>query len=432
MLEILPVTGIGDVTPDADLAALIGDAAPWLADGDILVVTSKIVSKAEGRLVQVPLDGPEREAIKAEILAAETARMVARRAKIKIVQTHHGFVMNNAGIDESNVDRSTMVLLPQDPDASARALRAGLAKRGLDVAVVVTDTMGRPWRNGLADFAIGSAGIHPLRDHRGETDAYGNELHVTQMAVADELAAAAELVKGKVDQVPVAVVRGLSYTDGPGVTEVLVRDAEHDLFRLGTGEAQRSAVTARRSHRTFRKEEPVPHDLIRQAVSDALTAPAPHHSTPWRYVLVSERRQALLTAMREAWAADLAGDGFTPEQIERRLRRGDLLWEAPELVVPCLVMDAAHTYPDARRSDAERTMFHVAMGAGVQSLLISLAAQGLGSCWVSSTMFCADVVRTVLDLPADWHPMGSVAIGYPAEAASPRPARDPEEYLVTR
>jgi coenzyme F420-0:L-glutamate ligase/coenzyme F420-1:gamma-L-glutamate ligase len=207
-LEIRPVRGIGDVTAGDDLVEMIGAAAPWLADGDVLVVTSKIVSKAEGRLVEVPADGPERDAARAAALAAETARVVARRGPTTIVQTHHGFVMAAAGIDASNVDKTHLVLLPADPDESARRLREGFLARGLDVAVIISDTMGRAWRNGLTDVALGAAGIAPFRDHRGETDPYGNELQITQMAVIDELAAAGELVKGKCDQVPVAVVRG--------------------------------------------------------------------------------------------------------------------------------------------------------------------------------------------------------------------------------
>ncbi|WP_173156574.1 coenzyme F420-0:L-glutamate ligase [Phytohabitans suffuscus] len=244
-LEVLPVTGIGDVSPGDDLAALIAGAAPWLRDGDVLVVTSKIVSKAEGQLVDVPAEGPERAAARDEVLAAETARRVATRGQTRIVQTHHGFVMASAGIDASNVDRQRLVLLPKDPDASARALRAALRERhGVDVAVVVSDTMGRPWRNGLTDVALGAAGIAPVRDHRGETDPYGNELHITQMAVVDELAAASELVKGKTDQVPVAVVRGyLSRPgdDGPGAV-TLVREAAADMFSLGTAEARAAGL----------------------------------------------------------------------------------------------------------------------------------------------------------------------------------------------
>jgi coenzyme F420-0:L-glutamate ligase/coenzyme F420-1:gamma-L-glutamate ligase len=238
-LEVMPVLGIPEITEGDDLAALIHTAAPWLEDGDVLVVTSKIVSKAEGRLVPVPENGPEREAAREAVLAGETARVVARRGSTRIVQTHHGFVMASAGIDASNVDRGHLVLLPVDPDASARALRARLRARGTDVAVIVSDTMGRPWRTGLTDVALGVAGMEPLRDYRGETDAHGNELHITQMAIVDELCAAAELVKNKYDQVPVAVVRGLAVTgtpDGPGA-RVLLRDPAYDLFALGTAEA---------------------------------------------------------------------------------------------------------------------------------------------------------------------------------------------------
>ena len=243
-LEVMPVRGMGDVTAGDDLAEMITSAAPWLRDGDVLVVTSKIVSKAEGRLVDVPADGPEREAAREEILAAETARVVARRGPTAIVQTHHGFVMAAAGIDASNVDKTHLVLLPADPDASARALRAALRDRGLHVGVIVSDTMGRAWRNGLTDVALGAAGIEPFRDHRGEIDPYGNELQLTEMAVIDELAGAGELVKGKCDQVPVAVVRGYpgagtAATDG---AKVLLRDAASDMFSLGTAEARAAGL----------------------------------------------------------------------------------------------------------------------------------------------------------------------------------------------
>jgi coenzyme F420-0:L-glutamate ligase/coenzyme F420-1:gamma-L-glutamate ligase len=241
-LAILPIAGLGDVRPGDDLAALIVRAAPWLLDGDVLVVTSKIVSKAEGALADVPAaEGPDRDEARASVLAAETARVVARRGPTSIVATRHGFVMAAAGIDASNVDPDHLVLLPKDPDASARALRSELRERfGLDVVVIVSDTMGRPWRNGLTDVALGVAGIEAIRDYRGERDAYGNELQITQMSPVDELAGAAELVKGKYDQVPVAVVRGLRITgtpDGAGAA-ILVRSADTDMFSLGTAEAR--------------------------------------------------------------------------------------------------------------------------------------------------------------------------------------------------
>ncbi|QSB13910.1 coenzyme F420-0:L-glutamate ligase [Natronosporangium hydrolyticum] len=258
-LQIFPVTGIGEVTPGADLAELIVTAAPWLADGDVLVVTSKIISKAEGRLVPLPAPGPARETARIDVIAGETARTVAARGSTRIVATHHGFVMASAGVDASNVDSDHVVLLPKDPDGAARMLRATLAARHhRRVAVVVSDTMGRPWRNGLTDVALGAAGIPPLRDHRGETDRYGNPLTLTQQAQVDQLAAAADLVKGKIDGVPVAVVRGLPLAppdgpardgvtltaDPPGVVETLVRNPADDLFSLGTAEARAAGLRA--------------------------------------------------------------------------------------------------------------------------------------------------------------------------------------------
>ncbi|MFY1636079.1 coenzyme F420-0:L-glutamate ligase [Solwaraspora sp. WMMB335] len=272
-LEILPVTGIGEVAPGDDLADLIARAAPWLHDGDVLVVTSKIVSKAEGRLVDLPVAEPDRTRRYDEALAAETTAVVARRGPTRIARTRHGFVMAAAGIDNSNVAADRLVLLPLDPDRSARELRRALrARLGVDVAVVVSDTMGRPWRNGLTDVALGAAGVPPLLDYRGQTDRYGNELRLTQMAVVDELAGAGELVKGKSEQVPVAVIRGYPWRpgpttgagetaqagettgagpaaeaggqsrlvgvpDGPGVRP-LIRDLDQDMFTLGTAEAR--------------------------------------------------------------------------------------------------------------------------------------------------------------------------------------------------
>ncbi|MHB1596285.1 MAG: coenzyme F420-0:L-glutamate ligase [Streptosporangiaceae bacterium] len=423
-VTVTGVQGLPEIPAGADLAGLIAAAAPDLADGDVVVVTSKIVSKAEGRVISA-----DRESA----IEAETVRVVARRGSTTIAQTRHGLVLAAAGVDRSNTAPGTVVLLPEDPDASARRLRKGLADlTGASIGVLITDTMGRPWRNGQTDTAIGVAGVLPLRDHRGDVDAFGNVLDVTMAAVADEIAAAAELVKGKADQVPVAIVRGLdrlvTADDGPGAA-ALVRPADQDMFRLGAADV----LLARRTVREF-TDEPVELAAVRRAIAAAVTAPAPHHSQPWRFAVVTsaEAKARLLDAMLEAWITDLRGDGFTDEQITRRTRRGDPLRRAPLLIVPCLVADAAHTYPDQRRNASERTMFAVAMGAGVQNLLVALAVEGLGSCWISSTLFCGPVASAALGLPEGWEPMGAVGVGHAAAPAAPRPPRDPADFIVTR
>ncbi|MFJ2193435.1 coenzyme F420-0:L-glutamate ligase [Kitasatospora sp. NPDC087861] len=428
-LEVLPVEGLPEVDAGADLAALLAKAGDY-RDGDILLVTSKIVSKAEGRL----LHAADREAA----INAETVRVVARRGPARIVENRNGFVMAAAGVDASNTAPGTVLLLPEDPDASARALRAGLHRlTGRRLAVVVTDTFGRPWRNGLTDVAIGAAGLTVLEDHRGRTDSHGNELTLTVTATADELAAAADLVKGKATGVPVAVVRGLGHLvtaeDGEGARP-LVRPAVDDMFRLGTSEALRQAVTLRRTVRSF-TAEPVDPAAVRRAVAAAVTAPAPHHTTPWRFVLLetAEVRTRLLDSMLAAWQRDLRElDGWDDARIARRTARGDVLRDAPYLVVPCLVMDGSHHYPDQRRATAEREMFTVAAGAAVQNLLVALTGEGYGSAWVSSTMFCRDTVRAALDLPAGWDPMGAIAVGRPAEAPRARPERSADAFIEVR
>jgi coenzyme F420-0:L-glutamate ligase / coenzyme F420-1:gamma-L-glutamate ligase len=242
----VPARGVGEVGEGDDLVGLLTDA--WhhvggLQDGDVVVVTSKVVSKAEGRVVGSP-DGP---ADKDAVVACETDRELARRGTTRVVRTRHGFVMAAAGVDGSNVTPGSLLLLPEDPDGSARRLRAGFARLGVHLGVVISDTSGRAWRNGQTDVALGAAGLVVLDDHRGRRDPYGNPLAVTAPAVADEIASAAELATGKLSGAPACLLRGLdrfvlpAAEHGTGAA-ALVRPEELDMFGLGAREAVAAAV----------------------------------------------------------------------------------------------------------------------------------------------------------------------------------------------
>ncbi len=437
-IEVHPVAGLPEFRPGDDLAGAIAAAAPWVLDGDVVVVTSKVVSKVEGRIVAAPSDSDERDALRRKLIDAEAVRVLARKGRTLITENALGLVQAAAGVDGSNVDSTELALLPVDPDASAAALRANLhGLLGVTVGVVVTDTMGRAWRNGQTDVAIGAAGLTVLHGYAGARDSHGNELFVTEVAVADEIAAAADLVKGKLTGLPVAVVRGLKLRDNGSNARTLVRAGEEDLFWLGTEEAltlgRQQAQLLRRSVRAF-TTEPVQADLIEAAVGEALTAPAPHHTRPVRFVWVQDggARTRLLDRMQERWKADLSADGRTPDAAERRVARGQILYDAPELMIPFMVPDGAHSYPDPRRTAAEHTMFTVAVGAAVQGLLVALAVRGVGSCWVGSTIFAADLVRDQLGLPEEWEPLGAIAIGYPRNPSPPRGPVPTDGLLLRR
>ena len=229
-LEIIPLEGIPEISPGDDLVEIIGQLNN-IQSGDILVVTQKIISKAENQMIDIDPNDPLRHK---PLVERESVRILRRRGDLIISQTKHGFVCANAGIDLSNVKRGQAALLPDDSDRSARRLRDGLAGRfQLDVGIIISDTFGRPWRRGLTDVAIGSAGVLPILDLRGSPDAFGREMQVTEVALVDELASAAELVMGKSSGIPIAIVRGAdtSWFGSGSVQDQIVRDPQDDLFR---------------------------------------------------------------------------------------------------------------------------------------------------------------------------------------------------------
>lgn len=425
-VEVLPLPTPHRVQPGDDLAALllvtVAEQGLDLRDGDVVCVASKVVSLAEGAVVALP-SGDPRQA-RRELARRHAAEVVAEAPWVLITRTAQGYVAANGGIDASNVGDRAALLLPEDPDASAAELReALLAATGRRVGVVVTDTFGRPWRRGQTEVALGVAGLPALRDERGGADLDGRALEVTEAALADEVAAAADLVRRKDSGTPFVLVRGLDtagLADGTGAD--LLRPVAEDLFAVGGPTAAEHAVARRRTVRRFDPAVAVPDHVLTAAVTAAATAPAPHGTRPWRFLRLTDATRArLLDAMAVRWRADLAGDGTSDEVIERRLARSDaVLRSAPVLLLPGVRLDEAHPYPDVRRQRGERDLFVLSGGAALQNLQIVLAAHGFGAAWISSSAFCPGTVRSVLALPTTWEPLGLVAIGAPATAPPSR------------
>jgi len=424
-VEILPVEGLPEIRPGDDLAALLAPKLEELGagDGDVVAVTQKVVSKAEGRVV--PDEGEGRAAW----VEREARRLVARRGDLVIAETRHGFVCANAGVDASNVAPGFLTLLPEDPDGSAERIRKGLEEAlGVSIGVVVTDTFGRAWRRGVVNVAIGCSGLPALVDLRGAPDHAGRALEATVVALADEVAAATGLVMAKAARVPAALVRGVTVDAPEGTARDIVRPAEEDLFR----ESPLLSISARRTIRAFGPGT-VPREAVEEAVRAACTAPAPHHTRPWMFTVLESdpARRALLAALAAAWREDLRRDGTSDEVIARRIARSDaVLGAAPVLIVPWIRFRGAHPYPDDERAHAEQEMFLLSGGASIQNLLLALHALGLASCWISSTLFCQEETRAVLEMGDEWFALGTVAAGPMPPGPSPeRPPIDLGEHL---
>jgi len=375
-LEVIPLLGIAEVEPGDDLAELLTPAlaANAASDGDVVVVTQKVVSKAEGRIV--PAD--ERDAW----IARESAAIVARRGDLVITRTRHGFVCANAGVDASNVQDGFLTLLPEDADASAERLAKELGAR-LELpslGVVVSDTFGRPWREGVVDVAIGCAGLPAIVDLRGTPDAHGRSLETTVVALADAVAAAAGLVMTKADRIPAALVRGipLAASAPPGRAVDLIRPPEEDLFR----ESALQAVASASATRSFGAGS-LPDGALEDAVAAA----------------EADVRLAFVVLTSPAARRRLLGT-FSPEDRRR-------LEPARALAVPIV---------RSRPGRAEGTLLDG--GVAIGRLLVALRARGLAGAWDADVQVDPGALRSALDLGVGWRPLGVVGVGPADEPAT--------------
>jgi coenzyme F420-0:L-glutamate ligase/coenzyme F420-1:gamma-L-glutamate ligase len=398
-VEIIPIPGLPEIRTGDDLAGLIADGLRAsdleAVEGDIVVITQKAVSKAEGRVVPLPAEG------KGRVVAGETRRVVARRGDLVIAETRQGFVCANAGVDASNVAEGFLSLLPEDPDGSAERIRAGLqARTGIQFAVVITDTFGRPWRRGVVNVAIGCAGLPSLVDLRGTKDATGRVLEATVVALADEVAAASGLVMAKNAGLPAAIVRGVPAEGAVLPAAGLVRGAGEDLFR----ESPLQAIHNTRPVTGFGRGQ-VPREALREAVEGGWP-----DGSEWLFVAV----ESSVARRRLASVLSLSG-AIAPDERS-------LLEEGPLLMVPCrstgsLGMNVHQEH--GMGAAGERVLLSV--GAAVERLMLALHTQRLASRWVARIAAPAEA-RDALGLDEGWAPVGCIAVGPPPEGEPAPPA----------
>lgn len=391
-VELIALPGVPEVTPGADLTALVIEgcrkAGLTLRDRDVICIAQKAVSKAEGKLIEVP-PGVDLTAARREIARKEALRVVAETPDLLIVETRHGFVCANAGVDASNLPPGMLSLLPSDPDSSAQRIAAGLRLHtGAVVGVVISDTFGRPWRVGQTDVAIGVAGIAPLRDERGQHDRFGRPLEVSIAAVADELAAAADIARRKASGVPFVVIRGGEVSPDPhGSARSLVRPAVEDLFRWGLPQAVLQGLTA--------VDESLRLDPRPQAPAGLGSGPVAEESL----------RTALVTAGEGSGCWRLIPiPAAASRAVIAALDRGEALAPASALVAMCLV--------GAPAAGTERDSQVLAAGGAVERLRVALAALGYATVWQSAGTATTHVAAC-LDLEPDSEPVGVVGIGRP-------------------
>jgi coenzyme F420-0:L-glutamate ligase/coenzyme F420-1:gamma-L-glutamate ligase len=391
-VEVLPVEGLPEVRPGDDLAALLAVPVGTLEPrtGDILAVTQKVVSKAEGRVV------PEGEGGRSAWVEREATRIVARRGDLTIAETAHGFVCANAGVDASNVEAGFLTLLPKDPDASAGRIRADLERLlGVGLGVVVTDTFGRPWRRGVVNVAIGCAGVPALLDLRGSADHHGRRLEATVVAVADEIAAASGLAMAKAARVPAALIRGLDLGGAAGTARELVRPPEEDLFR----ESPLQSILARRDAPGFGPGR-VPREALEEAVRAACAAPFEGREAPWLFVVATSTTARRRLASAAAASGDVAG---------------------LEAVATAPVQVVAFA-PAATAGEEPSGELLLASGMAVENLMLALHAHGLASRWLPAAGREGSI-RAALGIEGGWLPTGVVVVGRTAAAAGSRPPR---------
>ncbi|MHA1914231.1 MAG: coenzyme F420-0:L-glutamate ligase [Promethearchaeota archaeon] len=454
-LEDIPLVKIGDNIPDILLKSLKKSRISLL-DGDVIVIAQSLISKCTGRIANLDEIIPSKEALelyetigpKAERLGLpqknpklvqlilDESKEIVKTEHVIITETKHGFICADAGIDKSNVEGDgNVTLLPENSDYQAEKIRRSLKeKTDKDIAVIISDSFGRPFRVGAVGVAIGVSGIDPILDMRGTKDLFGYELQSTIIGQVDSLASAAQLVMGEANEgIPIVLIRGYKFdsTENASIKTIL-REKEIDIFRTSERKDVKNILKNRRSYKFPFKDKEVEREIIEECIEIARWAPSAHNGQFWRYIILEnlEIRDELISKMNEKLENDLRMSGNSEEFIIQKVNksRSNFL-EAPVLILLCLDTTELERYPDKERSYNETILGIQSISSSATYLLLAFEIMKLAACWYCAPLFARDIIKKTLKLPDEYLPMAFFSVGYPSRSVSPPPRKDLREIL---
>ena len=457
-LEGIPLIKTGDDLPSIILNALKHKNLT-LENGDILVIAQTIVSKSLGRIKNLVNIKPSQKAIEIyekmaplarerglpikspELIQAilDESKHVLKTEHVMVVETHHGFVCANAGIDQSNVgSKNSISLLPLDSDKEAGKIRDSLQElTGKKIAIIISDSFGRAFRVGAVGVALGVSGLNPILDKRGNKDLFGKELQSTIIGQIDNLTSSAQLIMGEADEgLPVAIIRGYNFNFDENVSiKEILRKRELDLFREeGVAKSFENILRSRRSYKLEFNDREVNIALIEESIELARWAPSAHNSQFWRYVIIDQgsSRENLIENMNKKLKNDLLRDGRSKDYIQRKIEktRTNFL-SCPYLILLCLDKKDLEKYSDSEREKNEYIMGVQSVSASATYLLLAFEIKGLAACWYCAPLFAKDIIKDTLNLPNSFIPMAFFTVGYSMKE-SPKPNRKDLKDIIFR
>ena len=458
-IEIIGIEGIPLIKKGDDISLIILEKLKQnnieLKKNDILVVAQKIISKSLGLIEDLRNIHPSNEAmeifnkiktkvkeLKLPIKNPELIQLILNESKellkaehVLITETKHGFICANAGIDKSNIMGENYIsLLPKDPDKEAKIIR-DLIKQytGKEIAVIISDSFGRPFRKGSIGVALGVAGIYPLLDKRGSNDLYGKELQTTLVAQVDNLASAAQLLMGETDEgIPVILIRGYNFELNKNASiKSILREKKYDLFIQKNENIIKNLLKNRRSYKSNYSNKEVDKNLIINCIKISNWAPRAHNRQLGKYIIIEKKtRKNLIDKMNFKLNEDLRGDNKSEDIIKKKINRTrNSFLEAPFLILLCLDSSELDNYPDITRNNNEFLLGVQSISTSAIYFLLALESKGLSACWYSAPLFAGESVQKTLNLPNNFKPMAFFTIGYAKKKMKPKPHKNIEDII---